>query len=172
MRRPGTAVAALLGVLLGALLVGGCGVRPTGVIDAGEPASGLTKGLRLYYVSEAGRLEGVSRPDTEIRELAAVIKLLMAPTEAERRTGLSTLVMFETYEVTGGGDRVTLHVPGVVFEESSVENRNLTGQLVCSLARASAVLDKRGRTRPDDVQVTIRPEKGSLGPYVCSDFLK
>ncbi|QEU92780.1 hypothetical protein [Streptomyces kanamyceticus] len=163
-----------------ALVLTGCGVRPTGVVDAGEPASGLTKGLRIYFVSETGRLEGVSRPDERVREPAAVIKLLMTgPDESERRSGLTTLVRSGQFDVTGDGDRLTVRISDLTLDPASVNDRNYTGQLVCSLARAQAVLDKNGRTRPDDVRVTVRaipPEgveqEGELGPYVCSDFLK
>ncbi|MFH8608912.1 hypothetical protein ACH4D5_15680 [Streptomyces sp. NPDC018029] len=160
-------------VVVVALTLTGCGVRPTGVVDAGEAAGGLTKGLRIYFVSETGRLEGVTRT-TPIREPAAVIKLLMSgPTEAEQRSGLTSLVDSGSFEVTGDGDRLSVRVPAATLDPTSVGDRNLTGQLVCSLARARAVLDKRGRTRPDDVRVSVHPAEGAaLGPYVCSDFLK
>ncbi|MGW2225171.1 hypothetical protein [Streptomyces formicae] len=162
------------------LTLAGCGVRPTGIVDAGEPASGLTKGLRIYFVSETGRLEGVTRSDEPLREPAAVIKLLMSgPDESERRSGLTTLVHGGRFEVTGDGDRLTVRVFDLLLDPASVNDRNYTGQLVCSLARAQAVLDKSGRTRPDDVRVAVRavPPEGvqreaELGPYVCSDFLK
>ncbi|MEV5980787.1 hypothetical protein [Streptomyces sp. NPDC052114] len=162
-----------LGLALAALSLAACGVRPTGVVDAGEAASGLTKGLRIYFVSEAGRLEGVSRT-VEISEPAAVIKLLMSgPTEAEQRAGLTTRVESGRFDVTGGGGRLSVRVPDMALDPSSLSDRNFTGQLVCSLARASAVLDRSGRTRPDDVRVTVVPSGGrESGPYVCSDFLK
>ncbi|MEV0125128.1 hypothetical protein AB0I16_26935 [Streptomyces sp. NPDC050703] len=156
------------------LLAAGCGVRSTGVVDGGEAASGLTKGLRIYFVSETGRLEGVSRPTPKITEPASVIKLLMTgPTEGERRTGLTTLITNGPYDVTGAGDELAVRVPDTVLDPASVADRNLAGQLVCSLARARSVLDEDGRTRPDDVRVTVRGEAGGrLGPYVCSDFLE
>ncbi|MFE0172431.1 hypothetical protein ACFWZ2_08950 [Streptomyces sp. NPDC059002] len=178
--RKGVGVAA--GVVALGVLVAGCGVRPSGVVDAGEPASGLTKGLRIYFVSETGRLEGVSRSAEGVREPAGVIKLLLAgPTEAEQRAGLTSLVHGGgSYDVTGEGRRLTVRIPDMILNPSSVSDRNLTGQLVCSLARAQAVLDKKGRTRPDDVRVTVRgdteegpgQESDSGSDYVCSDFLK
>ncbi|MEU7578761.1 hypothetical protein AB0B50_14280 [Streptomyces sp. NPDC041068] len=163
-----------IGLGLAALALAGCGVRPTGVVDAGEAAGGLTKGLRIYFVDETGRLQGVSRSDENVRETTAVIKLLMGgPDEGEQRAGLNTLVKEGQFEVTGGGSRLTLRMPDTLIDPTSVSDRNLTGQLVCSLARASAVLDKSERTRPDDVRVTVVPQEGGeLGPYVCSDFLK
>ncbi|MFJ2771150.1 hypothetical protein [Streptomyces sp. NPDC087300] len=163
-----------------ALVLTGCGVRPTGVVDAGEPASGLTKGLRIYFVSETGRLEGVTRSGEGFDEPGAVIKLLLSgPDESEQRAGLTNLVRGGQYDVTGSGDRLTVRIVDMALDPASVNDRNFTGQLVCSLARAQAVFDKSGRTRPDDVRVTVRaiaPEgvrqDEELGPYVCSDFLK
>ncbi|MEU6822854.1 hypothetical protein ABZ921_19680 [Streptomyces atriruber] len=163
------------GVALAVVALGlaGCGVQPTGVVDAGEAAGGLTKGLRIYFVSETGRLEGVTRA-LPISEPAAVIKLLMSgPSKAEQQTGLTTLIDSGRFDVTGKGNRITVRTPDLVLDPAALDDRNRTGQLVCSLARARAVLDERGRTRPDDVRVTVIPEGGGeLGPYVCSDFLK
>ncbi|WP_249924343.1 hypothetical protein [Streptomyces alboniger] len=180
LRREGR-LGLVLGVVMVALALTGCGVRPTGVVDAGGSASGLTKGLRLYFVSESGRLEGVPRPDQPIRAPVDVVKLLMGgPSEAEKRSGLTTLLTDGQYEVTGEGDRLSVRLSGMILDPTSVRDRNLTGQLVCSLARARAVLDESGRTRPDDVRVTVASEGdgtgsggggGELGPYVCSDFL-
>lgn len=166
-------VRASLSAVLAGLVLAGCGVRPTGVVDAGEAAGGLTKGLRIYFVSETGRLEGVTRSRT-IRAPADVIKLLMSgPSKAEQQAGLTTLVEGGAFDVTGKGDHLTVRVPDLLIDPTALDDRNLTGQLVCSLARAQAVLDERGRTRPDDVRVTVRAsDDGELGPYVCSDFLK
>ncbi|MFH9075019.1 hypothetical protein [Streptomyces alboflavus] len=169
---------------LAVVLLAGCGVRPTGVLDGGESAGGLTKGLRLYFVSQAGRLEGVSRPSIpayKVTDPNGVIKLLLAgPVDAERDAGLTTLLGRDggyhgTVDGNGGngGDKVTVHVPEGDLAGSSVEGRNLMGQLVCSIARARAVADRNGTTRTDDVRVTIRPRAdGRPGTYVCSDFLK
>ena len=49
MRRRLAGVVAALGIVLA-----GCGVPPTGVVGAGEPASGLTHGARLYFASASG----------------------------------------------------------------------------------------------------------------------
>ncbi|ARX84404.1 hypothetical protein SMD44_03842 [Streptomyces alboflavus] len=163
---------------LAVVLLAGCGVRPTGVLDGGESAGGLTKGLRLYFVSQAGRLEGVARPGvpaSRVTDPKAVIKyLLVGPVASERDAGLTTLLGDDgSYDATVDGDRVTVHIPQGALLGSPVENRNLKGQLVCSIARARAMADGNGTTRTDDVRVTIRPRgDGRPGTYVCSDFLK
>ncbi|MER7955955.1 hypothetical protein [Streptomyces sp. NPDC096030] len=156
-------------VLLLAVSLSACGVQPSGVIGAGEPATGLTKGLRLYYVSASGRLEGVSRPDTTISEVGAALKLLSAgPTEAEQQRGLTSLVGGFSYRATGEEARVTLSSPDASFTGNRRDDL-VNGQLVCTLARAQSVLHPG--IRPDDVQVTLSGTGGPLGPYRCSQFL-
>ncbi|WP_234106705.1 hypothetical protein, partial [Streptomyces venezuelae] len=100
----------LLGVLGTALV--GCGVQPTGVIGAGEPATGLTRGVRLYFASDAG-LRSVPVLDREVTDLGSVVKLLAAgPPPAERRDGLTNLVDIGGYTVTGRGTGVTVRLEG------------------------------------------------------------
>jgi hypothetical protein len=84
------AVATLAGALAG--LLGGCGVRPTGVVDAGEPARGLADQsvLRLYFV-DGRQVRPVPRGDAPTGDPALALKLLMAgPDEREIRAGFST----------------------------------------------------------------------------------
>ncbi|MEU5976837.1 hypothetical protein [Streptomyces sp. NPDC047315] len=171
-------LAAVVAVVL--VLLAGCGVRPTGVVDGGQSAGGLTKGLRLYFVSQAGRLEAVARPDIPLETLSEpvqVLKLLgQGPTQAERESGLSTLVgadfYYGRYDVRVRADRVTVHVPLPHLDGLSVQDRNMVGQLVCSMARARAVLDVSGTRRTDDVPITVQPQEGDPATYVCSDFLR
>ncbi|WP_030561361.1 GerMN domain-containing protein [Streptomyces aureocirculatus] len=181
MRPPHAARRTIPAALAAALLLSGCGVRPTGVLDGGTAASGLTKGLRLYFVSQAGRLEAVSRPDmpaSKVTDPAGVIKLLgQGPTAAERASGLTSLVRDEDYEMgyeadVDDGGAVTVRVPQFELDDSSVGDRNLTGQLVCSIARARAMAESTGTADTDDIRVTVRPREGRAGTHVCSDFLK
>ncbi|MEW1701107.1 hypothetical protein ACIQCR_10790 [Streptomyces sp. NPDC093249] len=160
LRRRG-AVAAL-----GIALVG-CGVQPTGVIDAGEPATGLTRGIRLYYASGSG-LRAVPAVDRKIKDLASVLKMLAAGLPpAEQRDGLTNLVEIGGYTVSGRGTEVTLWLSDPYRATGRDQG---TGQLVCTLARAQSVLD--ARVRAEDVEVTLRPDEGpSFGPYRCAEFL-
>ncbi|MFD9907368.1 hypothetical protein [Streptomyces sp. NPDC059063] len=166
--------------LTAVLLLAGCGVRPTGVLDGGGSAGGLTKGLRLYFVSQALRLKALSRPTVPMTchgDFSGVIKYLVAgPTEAERASGLTTLLEEGSYEATAKGDTVTVRAPVPELSASRPGDRNVLGQLVCSFARARAVSggdgDGDGAKRTDDIRVTVRPWDGRSGTYVCSDFLK
>ncbi|MET8825602.1 hypothetical protein ABZX40_31590 [Streptomyces sp. NPDC004610] len=162
--------------LLAAATLSACGVQPTGVLDGGDPAGGLTKGLRLYFVTQSGRLEAVSRPEIPVSadpdDLLGVLKLLMGgPTPAERASGLTTLVESGRFQVSTGDRTVTLDIVAPDLDPDSPRDRNMTGQLVCSLARASAMADPSGATRTDDIRVTVRPSSGPLVTHVCSDFL-
>ncbi|MFF5773470.1 GerMN domain-containing protein [Streptomyces californicus] len=166
--RGGVLALAVLTAVLAPLAGCGVGVRPTGVLDAGEPASGLTRGKRLYYASDTG-LRAVPLLDREGDELAAVMKLLaQGPTAAERRQGLTTLLHAPAgYTVTGDGPRVTVELTGPYWAQVRDQ---ATGQLVCTLASFQSV--REAEVRADDVEVTIRPGEGPvLGPLRCAEFL-
>ncbi|WP_433546378.1 GerMN domain-containing protein [Streptomyces sp. CA-294286] len=155
-----------MAAVLGAVLLG-CGVQPTGVVDAGEPATGLTRGMRLYYVGDGG-LRAVPLIDQRVKTLDSVVKMLLQPPPATEGGGLTTLVDIGGFSVTGQGDRVTvaLEGPGGMAQHERLG----TGQLVCTLARAQSVLEPGVRT--DDVQVLLKPSEGAAqGPYRCSEFL-
>ncbi|MEU5159476.1 hypothetical protein AB0G74_07680 [Streptomyces sp. NPDC020875] len=174
-RAAGIGLTALLTVLLT-----GCGVRPTGVLDGGEAPGGLTKGMRLYFVSPTGRLEAVPRPELTAEDLSfpgTVIKMLtIGPVGAERQAGLVTLVRPDSYEdrydARFDGDSVSIDIPQPELSPTDARDRNLMGQLVCSFARARAVTEGSGAKRTDDIRVTVRSPDSRLGPYVCSDFLR
>ncbi|MFE1404109.1 hypothetical protein [Streptomyces sp. NPDC058770] len=155
-----------LAVALGIVLTG-CGVQPTGVVGAGEPASGLTHGARLYFAT-AGGLRAVPVGDREIKNLAAVVKLLLVgPPPNGRADGLTSFVELPGFTATGKGTHVTLHLFGAYAGTGRDQG---TGQLVCTLARAQSVLAPEVRT--DDVEVTLLPSEGAaLGPYRCAEFL-
>ncbi|MGK4585341.1 GerMN domain-containing protein [Kitasatospora sp. HPMI-4] len=154
------------------LLLAGCGmpstgVPPTGVLDGGPAASGLTKGLRIYFVGDDG-LRGVARPGVRVQQLGDVFKLLAeGPSPAEQRAGLTTLMWNGPYSVEGDGRRVTVRAPGISFEPGRDQKAN--GQLVCSLARAQSLLVDG--VRPNDVQVTLVGSGRPVGPFPCSYYL-
>ncbi|MFF3731082.1 hypothetical protein ACFYXM_12355 [Streptomyces sp. NPDC002476] len=162
MRSRFTGLAVALGIVLT-----GCGVQPTGVVGAGEPASGLTHGARLYFAT-AGGLRAVPVGDKEIKDLNTVVKLLLlGPPPGGRADGLTSFVELPGFTATGKGARVTLRLDGAYAGTGRDQG---TGQLVCTLASAQSVLAPRVRT--DDVEVTVRPSGSAvLGPYRCAEFL-
>lgn len=156
-----------------ALLISGCGIPSTGVVRAGEPATGITAGLRIYFVSD-GRLRGMP-DDRRITNLAGAIKLLQAGPETAKtsNTGapaaqsgklISRLVITGSSEVAGRRGSVTVNLP----ETDSGQLSGLAmGQLVCTLASADSVLYGGS---PADVEVTIKASRKRDGPYLCSQF--
>jgi len=74
---------ALMALVL-AVGAAGCGIRPTGVIDAGRPAGGPW----VFFLDE-GRLYPVARPN-ESNEIDAVVSLFQGPSAEERVSGLTT----------------------------------------------------------------------------------
>ncbi|MCW5250753.1 MULTISPECIES: hypothetical protein [unclassified Streptomyces] len=150
----------VLAAVLGIVLMG-CGVQPTGVIGAGEPASGLTRGMRLYYVSSSG-LRAVPLVDREIgKDIGWVLKLLLEPPE-----GLVNLLQLGGYTVSARGARVTVEIDGT-YGGTGLDLG--TGQMVCTLASARSVVAPE--VGSDEVEVTLSPSSGpEQGPYRCADY--
>ncbi|MDG4865634.1 hypothetical protein P8605_46545 [Streptomyces sp. T-3] len=161
-------IAALTGMLaLGA--AGGCGIPATGVVEAGEAPTWVSKGIRLYFVTDDG-LQAVSRPDIEVDSLDAALKLLHAgPTTAEQTRGGLTTLVHDGLPISASGNGKKGAV-GLGEAKIGPEQTGLLGQLVCTTARTQSVLEDG--IRPDDVQVTLGDGPGALGPYRCSYFLK
>lgn len=77
--------------VLAVSLLAGCGIQPTGVVDAGEPAEGVPAGGVVYLLGPDGQLLPVQRAGLSTggpRE--AVESLLAGPDDAERAAGYRT----------------------------------------------------------------------------------
>ncbi|WP_411146285.1 hypothetical protein [Streptomyces sp. x-80] len=158
--------AALAPLLVG--LLGGCGIPSTGVLNSGAPATGLIRGMRVYFATDAG-LRAVSRPSQAVEDLQDALKLLsVGPSKSERASGMTNLLeSIGGITASGTGEKITV----VLSEAELPADDNLRlGQLVCTLARAQSVLHKE--VRPDTVQVTVRTPRSSLGPYQCPFFIE
>ncbi|MFF4197589.1 hypothetical protein [Nonomuraea sp. NPDC001831] len=132
-----------------------CGVGPTDVIRAGEAPRGFVQGTSLYFVRH-GRLVPVTRPEGPLPAAEAVVLLTGGPTSGERERGFDTGLP-KGLVVRATGDAFVLGAP------ASRLPRMATGQLVCTIAAATAV--ERG-VQVDDVRVTV-PGKGQAR---CADF--
>ncbi|WP_283134999.1 hypothetical protein [Rhizohabitans arisaemae] len=144
-----------------------CGVGPTDVIGAGEPARGFVQGTRLYFVQQ-DRLVSVSRPEGPLEAAEAVELLAGGPTSKEsERSFVTRLPKNMTVRVNDDGFKldkgVSIPVGGRWLPPVTRLSRMATGQLVCTIAAATAA--KRG-VDVDDVLVSV-PDKGQVR---CKDF--
>ncbi|MGY5125572.1 hypothetical protein [Streptomyces nigrescens] len=159
----------LTGALAGALSGGltGCGIAPTDVIDAGEPATGVKSpgqpdaDVQLFFYGPSG-LRSATRPAKTPAEPEEAIRLLMrGPNHAERMRGLSSeLPEFPgplTAATREGAVEITLPI-NVKFLDSASLN-----QLVCTAANARVPGDRA----PGRVTVTLVSKDIRVGPMVC-----
>ncbi|MFB8208352.1 hypothetical protein [Streptomyces sp. NPDC056010] len=174
--RGGRVFGALLPVLL---LVTGCGIRATDVVEAGEPATVEVApadqlGTLLYFVSSssASRLMPVVRNTRTVRvggggtwreagateQPDALSLLFLGPTRTERDAGLrSELPTGRTrvaVELNADGVRVTVDMPVIGLSQAARQ------QLICTAARA--------RTADRTEAVTVKGTDGVIGPAHCS----
>lgn len=164
--RGGATAAALAGC---ALLLAGCGIKPTGVIESGHAAMVEvpgTDGPVLYFVSREGdRLvptpvfaDGYRMQPTPLLQM-----LLAGPAGRAREAGLTTALpphgdpRLGSVVITGseGDEAVTAQLPFKVGDLSDLAR----GQLVCTLAFAAA---------PGTLnRVTLRGTDTALNPADC-----
>ncbi|MGW8401394.1 hypothetical protein ACWGLP_32720 [Streptomyces lydicus] len=153
------------GALAGALA--GCGIAPTDVIDAGEPASGVKSpgqpaaDVQLFFYGPSG-LRSATRPAKAPVEPEQAIQLLMeGPNHAERMRGLSSVLpQFpgRLTAATGQGTVViTLPMNAKLLDSASLN------QLVCTAANARVP----GNKPPGQVGVTVVGDRVRVGPMVC-----
>ncbi|GGX46837.1 hypothetical protein [Streptomyces noursei] len=166
-RRPGRRAA--LGTLAGVLTatLAGCGIEPTDVIDAGEPATGVRApgkppaDVQLFFYGPDG-LHPAIRPAKEPLDPQDAINLLVqGPNHAERMRGLSSVVPKFPGPLTAtsgpGQVAITLPVNAKLVDPASLN------QLVCTAANARVPGDKP----PGQVTVTLVGEGVRVGPMVC-----
>ncbi|MFF5206175.1 hypothetical protein [Streptosporangium sp. NPDC000396] len=145
-----------------------CGIQPSPVVDAGEPARGFEPGTRLYFV-EDGRLKAVTRPGGgALPSVKAVALLLEGTTAGERGRGLTTKIANDVLiRVTDGaftfekgppirdGDRLVAATGRLP--------RLAEGQIVCTIAAAEA---ERLRVPLSEVRVTLPNRRRAS----CADY--
>ncbi|GAA4665130.1 hypothetical protein [Amycolatopsis dongchuanensis] len=59
------------------LLLAGCGVRPSGVTDAGDAPTGLAPGVTLYFVDGTGALRPQLRGSGHLGSVTEAVSLLL-----------------------------------------------------------------------------------------------
>ncbi|MFF8912882.1 hypothetical protein ACF08M_06030 [Streptomyces sp. NPDC015032] len=164
----GSRAGALLAGLTAALTLAACGVPPSGVIEAGEPASGMLPpspkppapaAVSLYFLHN-GELRPYLRSIGDPGDFGAVVRLLFAgPTTSEATTATTELPrLTDTLEVAiGGDDALLVHLPKDVPPLSHPAML----QLACTVAHMAPLLavapadgnrDGASTTPPDTAQ--------------------
>lgn len=165
-RRRGVFAGAVLAA--SAVLVAGCGVRPSGVITGNPAPSGPAQGAELYLLS-AGELTPVVRPSGRRLTPVETLALLAAgPKPEERAQGFGSEVPANL-----GAVAVTAGAPGagiVVTLGGDVSglSGNALDQITCT---AVAAVFPRQRV-PEEVPVTVTGGGHTRDPQVCDPILR
>ena len=117
--------------VLAVLVVTGCGVRPSGIVEAGPPPADTNTRPILVFVSQTGGLQQVRRAQENRKpSVADALELLFAgPTELEREDGLHTALPPITgpVEFTVAGQVATLPIAVTALSEQAQD------QIVCTV---------------------------------------
>lgn len=148
-----TALVRLLALLAPAvLLLGACGIPATGVVDAGEPATGVRPAALVYFLRDGAVVAVPRRTVSPVGVGSALVLLEKGPTEPERYQGLSSDLPPGTAlsAVTEAGGQVWIGLPPAVgpLTGAAVE------QLVCTAAAAATLLGAAPGTGTVRVVVT------------------
>ena len=134
------------------IAVVGCGVRPSGVSDAGEAPTGVAPGTTLYFVDENDELQPQLRRNERLGTVSDAVSLLLSgPGDSEVRTEIAPTQVTKV-QVTTHPEVIELRVPLDIDDVTSVG----IDQIVCT-ARTSHVQNggsERTRVRISFVQFT------------------
>jgi hypothetical protein len=153
------------------LLVSACGVKPTGVVPAGQAptlrnpgSSGRGTDVILYFVID-GRLSPVTRPSGGTTDVSTALSLLLnGPSDDERASGYTTMLPRERGPIalSPGTPSAVISFPFPVTQLTQVA----VSQVVCTAFAAMAVQN----TYVIDGTVTISGTDGQLPSQACQAF--
>lgn len=132
--RPGMRLGMRSGLLFAAaLLLAGCGIPATGVVQAGDPATGVRPTAVLYFIAD-DQLVPVYREMTEPVHVNTAMELLLAgPDGRDRRRRLTTaFARMSTPTFSTDGDRVSVQLSPHSAPLVPIAAR----QLICTVAEA------------------------------------
>ncbi|MEV1025022.1 hypothetical protein [Streptomyces sp. NPDC050264] len=133
--------------LTAAVTLAACGVPPSGVIEAGEPASGLFSPtsepsapatVSLFFLRD-GDLTAYPRRIGDAGDVEAVVRLLFeGPTASEAATATTELPRLTgaPQVATGGAGALSVQLPGV----AAPLNRQAMLQLACTVEQVALAL--------------------------------
>ncbi|MFI0941262.1 hypothetical protein [Streptomyces sp. NPDC021020] len=168
-RRRGRLLAVLAGALAGVTGLAGCGIPSTGVVEAGEPGSGIRPATTLYFVrTDDGTLATVQRQgNVPVGAEGALSLLFKGPAPMEGKLlGLTTLLVLPPGSV--GLDRTEDTLTVELGPDAGRLPPAAVDQIVCTATTAEALLS--ATSTPPAVKVTAagRPQHGTLpDPAAC-----
>ncbi|WP_330276032.1 hypothetical protein OG205_10685 [Lentzea sp. NBC_00516] len=128
------------------LLLVGCGVRPSGVADGGEPPTGVAPGVTLYLVNARGQVEPQLRQTSRLGSISEALGLLLTgPGDSDLRTEIAATPVTRVV-VTTTPDVIRLRLPLTAQDVTPVG----IDQIVCT---ALGVHVQSGGARTMKVQV-------------------
>ncbi|MFB9835808.1 hypothetical protein [Actinoallomurus acaciae] len=129
-----------------ALLLAGCGVRPSGVTDGGEAPTGVAPGVTLYFVDARGALSPQPRRTGHLGGIPEAMALLLSgPGESDLHTDISSSSTTQVV-VTVTSGFIRLMVPLSIHEVTPLG----IDQIVCTVL---GVHIQGGGSRRTKVQV-------------------
>jgi hypothetical protein len=121
--------------LAAALVVAGCGVPPSGVIEAGDPATGMTPGVNLYFLGHNGSLVAVPRQVPVGAGVATAVRLVFAgPVGIEGKEVTTELPQLKIPPAVTVENDGTFLVQ--LFEQVAPFSKRATEQLTCTVVAA------------------------------------
>lgn len=92
-----------LWLVLALLLLAGCGVQPSGVIDGGEAPTGVAPGATLYFVDADGELSPQVRSTERLGSISEALALLLSGPGADLRTEIAPITVTRVGVTTAPG---------------------------------------------------------------------
>ncbi|MGN9783195.1 hypothetical protein ACTMTF_17305 [Nonomuraea sp. ZG12] len=146
---------------LPALLVAGCGIQPTGVIDAGQAPTGVAPGATLYFVDANDRLRPQRRRTDHLGTIPEALSLLLTGPGGGLRTEITSTEGVTRVFVETTPDLIHLRVPLATYEVTPLG----IDQIVCT---ALGVWVQSGGSRTTKVRLTFTlAEPGSDKLRTC-----
>ncbi|MFE6487410.1 hypothetical protein ACFVGN_31370 [Streptomyces sp. NPDC057757] len=136
-----------------ALLLSSCGIPETGVVEAGEPATGIRPAQALYFVSEGVPLAVRRQASGPVGIEAALEMLFQGPDDQERRKGVITELppLLGVVTVRTEDARVVVELPWGTGPLSKLA----IAQLTCTVVDARRFGDGAPGTGEASTEVTV-----------------
>ncbi|MEV5827138.1 hypothetical protein AB0L25_16315 [Spirillospora sp. NPDC052242] len=159
-----------------ALLIAGCGIRPTGIVTAGpEPRAGGQADTITVYLVRDGKLAAVLRPGLPELPFLPITQLAAPPTPQERAQGLRTEVT-RALEIHGFGAQEGEDVSELIIaprpdggDRPVTWSRLAEAQIVCTAAALPGIESVQLWSVPQRREPVVVHRK-DMRTLVCDDY--